>query len=110
MNKNDEQLIQYFMQSNKHEIADNGFSRRVMQRLPISAKTWSNILTVICVVCSCILFHLYHGTTVLFQSIREVFHSQITGIMNQTDNFLTLLIVLASITLVCIRSAWAIKE
>ena len=32
--ENEEKLLKDFFTANKHEIADNGFSRRVMHRLP----------------------------------------------------------------------------
>ena len=32
--ENDEKLLKDFFTANKQEIADNGFSRRVMHRLP----------------------------------------------------------------------------
>ena len=34
MMENDDTLIKNFMLANKHEIEDNGFSRRVIRRLP----------------------------------------------------------------------------
>lgn len=34
MMENDDKLISQFMHANKHEIEDNGFSRRVIRQLP----------------------------------------------------------------------------
>ena len=110
MNRNDEQLISQFMQANKHEIADNGFSRRVMHRLPQSAKVWSNILTAICVVLCCILIYVYDGITILFQSVYEIFQTQSEIIIKQSNNLPVLLMACATITLLSLWSVWTIKE
>ena len=61
MTKNDEQLIRQFMQDNKQEVADNGFSRRVMRRLPLRPKEISDLLTAVGVVVGCILFYVFDG-------------------------------------------------
>lgn len=110
MNRNDEQLIQQFMQTNKRDIADNGFSRKVMHHLPISAQMWSDILTVICVISCCILFYIYDGFSLILQSIREIFLSQSSELMNNPHNLLTLIVALATLSFLCIKSLWTIKE
>lgn len=109
MNKNDEQLISNFMQANKQELADNGFSRRVMRKLPVStAKMWSDILTAVCVVLSGVLLVVFDGFNVIFQSIREVLQNQSMEIMN--SNLPTLFVGFATLAFLGIRSVWAIKE
>ena len=42
MMENDDKLISQFMHANKHEIEDNGFSRRVIRQLPEHAKWMSD--------------------------------------------------------------------
>lgn len=108
MNKNDEQMISRFMQAHKKEVADNGFSRRVMRRLPVSAKVWSDLLTAVCTVLGCILLYVTDGLNVIFHALREVFQSQSMELMN--NNLPTLLVALATIAFLSIRSAWTIKE
>ena len=108
MNRNDEQLISSFMKANKQELADNGFSRRVMRKLPLSAKVWSDILTAVCVILICILLVVFDGFNVIFQSIREVIQNQSMEIMN--SNLQTLLVAFATLSFLCIRSVWTIKE
>lgn len=110
MNKKDEQLISKFMQNNKQEIADNGFSRKVMQKLPVSAKVWSDILTVACVISCCILFFAFDGFSLILQSVREVLQNQTMEIMNQPNNLQTLIAVIATVAFLSIRSVWAIKD
>lgn len=110
MNKKDEQLISKFMQNNKQEIADNGFSRKVMQRLPVSAKVWSDILTVACVISCCILFYAFDGFSLILQSVREVLQNQTMELINQPNNLQTLIAVIATVAFLSIRSVWAIKD
>ena len=110
MNKKDEQLISKFMQNNKQEIADNGFSRKVMQKLLVSAKVWSDILTVACVISCCILFFAFDGFSLILQSVREVLQNQTMEIMNQPNNLQTLIAVIATVAFLSIRSVWAIKD
>ena len=110
MNKKDEQLISKFMQNNKHEMADNGFSRRVMQKLPVSAKVWSDILTVACVISCCILFYVFDGFSLILQSIREVLQNQTMEFMNQPNSLRTLIVAIATVAFLSIRSVWAIKD
>ena len=112
MNRKDEQLISQFMQANKQEITDSGFSRKVMRKLPASssAKLWSDILTIICVISCCILFYAYDGFNLILQSLREVFQNQTMEIMNQPNSLWTSLVTIATIAFLSIRSVWAIKE
>lgn len=110
MNKKDEQLIRQFMQTNKQEIADNGFSRKVMQRLPMSTKVWSNILTGVCVISCCILFVVYDGLNLILQSIREVLQNQTFELMNEPHNLRTSMVLIATIVFLGIRSVWSIKD
>lgn len=111
MNRKDEQLISQFMQANKHEIADNGFSRRVLRRLPMPAKVWSDLLTVICVILCAILLYASDGITILFQSIYDIFQTQSIDIINHPNKLLTtMLAISATICFLSIRSAWTSKE
>ena len=60
MMENDDKLISQFMHANKHEIEDNGFSRRVIRQLPEHAKWMSDVLTTVCTVLCCILFYVFN--------------------------------------------------
>lgn len=108
MNRNDEQLISSFMKANKQKLADNGFSRRVMHKLPVSAKVWSDILTVVCVILCGVLLVMFDGFNVIFQSIREALQNQSMEITN--SNLQTLLVALTTLAFLCVRSVWTIKE
>jgi len=91
MMENDDKLISQFMQANKHEIEDNGFSRRVIRQLPEHAKWMSDALTAVCTVLCCILFYVFDGFNFLFGVIIEVITSQSYNLMSNT-NFISLAI------------------
>ena len=112
MNKNDEQLISKFMQANKQDVADNGFSRRVMRRLPIRAKAISDILTAICVVASCILFYVFDGAGLIYEAFESFLPAfrQSSVQMIENLNFQTLIPILAVITYLGIQKAEALSE
>lgn len=83
MIKNDEQLISGFLRDNRREVADNGFSRRVMRRLPIRPGMVSDLLTAVCVLLSCILFFTFGGPNLIQASLQEFFqHSDWNAITN----------------------------
>ena len=85
MMENDDKLISQFMHANKHEIEDNGFSRRVIRQLPEHAKWMSDVLTTVCTVLCCILFYVFDGFNFLFGVIVEVITSQSYNLMSNTN-------------------------
>lgn len=74
-----DKLLQDFFADNKQEIADNGFSRRVMHHLPDRsdrlARIWSSFVMIVATV----LFLWLGGLQAAWETIREVF----TGMINQ---------------------------
>ena len=50
--------VTQFLQQNKQEISDNGFSERVMETIPAAKWDWDRILQVICyiIVASVVVF------------------------------------------------------
>ena len=61
MEINDETLVSQFMHAQRHEMVDDGFSRRVMRKLPNRAERISRIWTLFCVACFVLLFMLCRG-------------------------------------------------
>ena len=79
--------------------------------LPVPAKVWSDLLTVICVILCAILLYASDGITILFQSIYEIFQAQSIDIINHPNKLLTtMLAISATICFLSIRSAWTSKE
>lgn len=99
MMDNDDKLIESFMLTHKHEIADNGFSRRVIRQLPQRAKWLSDMLSVACTIICCVLFYVYNGFEILFQTIYELITAQSYHLITES-NFQSL--VIATIVLVVI--------
>lgn len=108
MMENDDKLIKSFMLANKHEIMDNGFSRRVVRRLPQRAQWLSDILSVVCAIICCTLFYVFNGFEVLFQTICEVFTSQSYSLMSNT-NFQSLIIATIVLLIIGMQRVCSLK-
>ena len=109
MNNTDDQLINKFMQANKREVTDNGFSRRVMRRLPMRAKVVSDVLTYIGIVVSCVLFIVFDGANLIYDAVVPVFQ-QSSARLIENLNFQTLIPLVAVITYLGIQKAIALSE
>ena len=73
---NDDILLKEFLQENKQEIADNGFSRRVMTRLPeVRVQILSYLLTILTAILATVLFFTQGGVSLLGGALREVFQN-----------------------------------
>ena len=109
MNNTDDQLINKFMQANKHEVTDNGFSRRVMRRLPMRAKVVSDVLTCIGIVVSCVLFIVFDGASLIYEAIVPVFQESSARLIENL-NFRTLIPLVAVMTYLGVQKAIALSE
>ena len=76
MNENDNKLLeQFFLEASQQEIADNGFSERVMEQLPQRQRSsrifnvLSHLWTVFCVVFAVVVFVLSQGWNTLVSYI-----------------------------------------
>lgn len=79
----DDILLKQFFNENRQEIADNGFTQRVMKRLPGRANRLANMLTAVGVILAVILFFVLDGLGAIIGTLREVFVSMsIQGIEN----------------------------
>lgn len=73
---NDDILLKDFLQANKQEVADNGFSRRVMNRLPErKAQLLSYLLSAVSIVLAVVLFFVQGGVGLVGSDLREVFQN-----------------------------------
>ena len=83
MTDKDNLLIEeFFKQAAQQQIEDNGFSKRVMESLPVSqqekAHRLSMLWTVFCVVLSVVLFFAFGGWEALKASIMVVLQTVLT--------------------------------
>lgn len=68
----DERLIARFFQENKKEIPDDGFTRRVMRRLPTRTRRLSRLWTLLCSVAGVVFFLLTDGIDSLRAALGNV--------------------------------------
>lgn len=109
MNNKDEQLISKFMHANKLEMPDNGFSRRVMRHLPVRAKVLSDILTGICIIVSCILFFVFDGVNLIYQSLIPAIQQSFTQLI-ENMNIQTWIALVAILTYFGIQKVISLSE
>lgn len=69
----DEKLLTTFFAEHRQEIPDNGFSRRVMHRLPDRTLWLSRLWTGFCFTLAVVLFVVLDGAQLLIDSLRETF-------------------------------------
>lgn len=108
MMENDDRLIRQFMQKNKHEIADNGFSRRVIRMLPKQIQWLSDLLSILCTIVCCILFYVFNGFGLLIQAISGVITSQSYYLINDVS-FRSLIIATLILIVVGVQRACTVK-
>lgn len=70
---NDDILVKKFFSENRIEVPDNGFSKRVMRRLPDRTRRISRLWTVVCVVIGLLIFIRNKGFTVLVSCFDSIF-------------------------------------
>ena len=73
-----DKLLRDFFAENKQEIADNGFSRRVMHHLPDRSNRLSRIWSAFVMTVAAALFVWLGGLDATWGTIREVFIGMIT--------------------------------
>jgi hypothetical protein len=108
MMENDDKLIRQFLRENRQEIADNGFSRRVRNRLPTREQRISNIWTACCSVVIIALFFLLNVGETMIEALGDIYLSLIENAEQNLD--LRSLIIVGVVLLVLgIRKAcsWA---
>lgn len=62
---NDLLLQHFFSNAAQQQIEDNGFTERVMQRLPSRINWFSRLWTMFCIVVFAVLFVVFHGWELL---------------------------------------------
>lgn len=67
----DDVLVRRFFEENRMEMPDNGFSRRVMRRLPDRAVRINRIWTAACFAAGILLFVRNKGLTVLSECLKD---------------------------------------
>lgn len=85
MMENDDKLLKDFFDENRQEIEDNGFSRRVLHRLPGHSRRLSQIWTTFCFTLALVLFVALDGLQLVLGTLRETFTSTVENSATQLD-------------------------
>lgn len=75
--ENNDKLLEDFFADNRQEIADKGFTRRVMRRLPNHSSLLARAWTVCCCVLAVVLFVSLNGIELIGNTLRETFHGML---------------------------------
>ena len=75
MMENEDKLLEQFFPNNRKKIADDGFSRRVMHRLPDHSRRLSQLWTAFSVTLAFVLFVTLDGLQLVLDALRETFNS-----------------------------------
>lgn len=70
---NDDILVKKFFSENRIDVPDDGFSKRVMRRLPNRTRRISRLWTAVCVVVGLMIFFRNKGFSVLVSCFDGIF-------------------------------------
>lgn len=71
MTENDDRLIEQFLAPGRREIADNGFTRRVLNHLPDRRERLARLWTFTGFTLALVLFIALDGIELIWNSLRE---------------------------------------
>ena len=83
MMENDDKLLTSFFAEHRQEIADNGFSRRVLRHLP--GRHLAQIWTTFCFTLTLVLFVVLDGVQLILDTLRETFDTSIRSGASELD-------------------------
>ena len=75
---NDSLLQQFFSEAASQQIADNGFTERVMQRLPSRMNWFVRIWNTVCIVLFAVLFVVFRGWDLLAVQLEVMLRTMST--------------------------------
>ncbi|MDE6347118.1 MAG: DUF5056 domain-containing protein [Bacteroides sp.] len=85
MMENDDRLLTSFFAEHRQEIADNGFSRRVMRRLPDRSRHLAQLWSAFCFTLAIALFIAFDGVQLILGTLRETFDAAIQNGTSELD-------------------------
>lgn len=85
MTENNDKLLESFFAGKRQEVADNGFTHRVMRSLPRRSNRLARLWTAGGFTLAAGLFVALDGLELLWNSLREAFTSGLADGMMQTD-------------------------
>lgn len=105
MMETEDKLIRDFFATEKKEIADNGFSRRVMRRLPRRVDRLAQVWAVFISLVALVLFLFFDGLQAVIGTLRDVFVSMIQNSANNIDPK-SLIIAVVVLAFLGVRKIW----
>ncbi|MEG0888324.1 MAG: DUF5056 domain-containing protein [Bacteroides sp.] len=109
MTETDDKLLRDFFAAEKKEIADNGFSRRVLRKLPHRVnrltQAWAVFITLVAIA----LFFVCDGFQGIISTLRDVFVSIVQSSTTSIDPR-SLLIAVIVLAFLGVRKAWAMVQ
>lgn len=75
MMENNDRLLKEFFAANRHEITDNGFSRRVMRHLPARNRQLSQLWNICCFTLVTVLFVALDGIRLLGDAFGQLLNN-----------------------------------
>ena len=85
MMENDDKLLTSFFAEHRQEIADNGFSRRVLRHLPDRSHHLAQMWTACCFTLALVLFVALDGVQLVLDTLRETFDTAIRSEVSELD-------------------------
>lgn len=110
MKNNDDILLKQFFDQHKQQIADNGFSEKVMQRIPQQSARPYIIWQIVCVCLGVVLFLTCGGIASLRAFGQDMFANIMSYLISIDLSGVSPLMLLATICAALYGSLWLIKE
>lgn len=85
MTENDDKLLSAFFAGHRQEIADNGFSRRVMHRLPDRSRRLAQLWSICCFTLALVLFITLDGLQLILGTLHETFDTLVQNGASELD-------------------------
>ena len=104
----DDRMIREFLHAGKEDITDNGFTDKVMRKLPVQKKRrmllWNVLASLICVA----MFFAFDGFHAIIELFRQLFVAAVRGGYADGFDIRTGLIVLVVLAFLGVRKAWSL--
>lgn len=85
MTENNDKLLESFFAESRQEVADNGFSRRVMRSLPRRSNRLARLWTAMGFTLAAVLFVWMDGVQLTWDILRETFTATVESGMAHAD-------------------------
>lgn len=95
----DDVLLEDFFNNCQQEIADNGFTEKVMKGLPVTASWLNKIWTIVCVIAGIAFLYFTHALQGLADSLKMI-GTQLHGFNPTPTMLLSVILTLSALTVI----------